>query len=63
MSNPCLTVVRPDLCAESRDPVEEVKRNAKKSSAALSVTNQPRAMEAFMRAHHVRGPPPCYWAR
>ncbi len=56
MSNPCFTVlgilVRPDLVQIDLS-VEEVKRNAKKFSAALSVTNQPRAMEAFMRAHHV----------
>jgi hypothetical protein len=31
----------------------EVKCNAEKFSAAPSVTNQARAMEAFMRVHHV----------
>ena len=41
------------MCVQIDLSVEEVKRNAKKFSAALSVTNQPRAMEAFMRAHHV----------
>lgn len=45
-------LVRPDLVQIDRSTAE-AKRKAVKFSAAPSVTHQPRAMEAFMRAHHV----------
>ena len=45
-------VVRPDLVSIDRS-TSEAKRKAKNCLSAPSITHQPRAMEAFMRAHHV----------
>jgi len=46
------TLMRPELLRIDRSAVE-AKRKAAKFLAARSVKPQPRAMEAFMRAHHV----------
>jgi hypothetical protein len=45
-------LVRPELEQINRS-VTEAKRKAETFFAVRSVTHQPRAMEAFMRAHHV----------
>ena len=45
-------LVRPEFAWIDRSAAE-AKRKAGKFLAARSVTHQPRAMEAFMRAHHV----------
>lgn len=45
-------LVRPELARIDRSAAE-AKRKAGKFPAARAVTHQPRAMEAFMRAHHV----------
>src|SRR5664280_825337 len=45
-------VARPDLVSIDRS-TSEAKRKAEKFLSAPSITHQPRAMEAFMRAYHV----------
>jgi hypothetical protein len=45
-------LVRPELARIDRSATE-AKRKAAKFLAARSVRHQPRAMEAFMRTHHV----------
>jgi len=40
-------------CGSIDQSTSEAKRKAKNCLSAPSITHQPRAMEAFMRAHHV----------